>query len=104
TDNCRLAALMADEVEKQPRMALGAAVVSNVCVFTARKDLLAAEQTRLNTAIAQDLQESGEAVFSTTRMGDRVLLRAALTNHRTRDENITAAIAAVARRAELSDL
>ena len=104
TDNCRLAALMADEVEKQPRMALGAAVVSNVCVFTARKDLPAAEQTRLNTAIAQDLQESGEAVFSTTRMGDRVLLRAALTNHRTRDEDITAAIAAVARRAELSDL
>jgi glutamate/tyrosine decarboxylase-like PLP-dependent enzyme len=104
TDNCRLAALMADEVEKQPRMALGAAVVSNVCVFTARKDLPAAEQTRLNTAIAQDLQESGEAVFSTTRMGDRVLLRAALTNHRTRDEDITAAMAAVARRAGLSDL
>jgi hypothetical protein len=37
-------------------------------------------------------------------MGDRVLLRAPLTNHRTRDEDITAAIAAVARRAELSDL
>ena len=75
TDNCRLAALMADEVEKQPRMALGAAVVSNVCVFTARKDLPAAEQTRLNTAIAQDLQERGEAVYSTTRMGDRGPLR-----------------------------
>ncbi|MFY0309510.1 pyridoxal phosphate-dependent decarboxylase family protein [Leisingera sp. D0M16] len=99
TGNCELAAFMAAEVEAQPNMALGAPVVSNVCVFTARSDLEPAAQSELNAHIAQTLQESGEAVFSTTRAGGRVMLRAAITNHRSREADVRAAIAAVAREA-----
>lgn len=100
TGNCDLAALMAAEVAAQPRMALAAPVVSNVCVFTARADLPPDAQSRLNAEIAQVLQESGEAVFSTTRVDGRVLLRAAITNHRSRASDVRAAIAAVAREAD----
>lgn len=99
TTNCELAALMAAEVEAQPLMGLVAPVVSNVCVFTARSDLTPAEQSALNARIAQELQESGAAVFSTTRVGERVLLRAAITNHRSRAADVIAAIAAVAQAA-----
>ncbi|MDE4131967.1 pyridoxal-dependent decarboxylase [Phaeobacter sp. QD34_3] len=104
TSNCALAALMGAEVKEHPRMALGAGVVSNVCVFTARADLPPEAQSRLNAKIAQALQNSGEAVFSTTRVGDVTLLRAAITNHRTQEQDIKAAIAAVARLAELPEL
>lgn len=96
TDNCRLAALMAQEVEAYANMQLATAVVSNVCVFTARADLSPEAQSLLNSEIAQSLQENGEAVFSTTRANGVVMLRAAITNHRSRDEDIRAAIAAVA--------
>ncbi|UWQ38577.1 amino acid decarboxylase [Leisingera aquaemixtae] len=99
TGNCELAALMAAEVEAQPLMALGAPVVSNVCVFTARRDLPPEAQSEVNARIAQTLQESGEAVFSTTRAGGRVMLRAAITNHRSREADVRAAIAAVVREA-----
>ncbi|WP_406645425.1 pyridoxal-dependent decarboxylase [Aliisedimentitalea scapharcae] len=96
TDNCRMAAYMADRVTAAPQMAMGAQVVSNVCVFTARADLEAAAQSALNADIAQTLQETGEAVFSTTRVDGVVMLRAAITNHRTRAADVEAALAAVA--------
>ncbi|UWR43789.1 pyridoxal phosphate-dependent decarboxylase family protein [Phaeobacter inhibens] len=99
TGNCELTAAMAAAVEAQPLMALGAPVVSNICVFTARSDLPVAAQSQVNADIAQTLQESGEAVFSTTRMDGRVMLRAAITNHRSRAADVDAAIAAVAREA-----
>lgn len=97
TDNCRMAALMAGMVKAQPGMELGMEPVSNVCVFTARSDLEPAAQSALNAEIAQTLQESGEAVFSTTRIGGVMMLRAAITNHRTRAADVEAAVAAVAR-------
>ncbi|MBQ4826473.1 amino acid decarboxylase [Leisingera sp. HS039] len=99
TGNCELAAYMAAQVEAQPDMALGAPVVSNVCVFTARSDLPPEAQSEVNARVAQTLQESGEAVFSTTRSQGRVMLRAAITNHRSREADVRAAIAAVAREA-----
>ncbi|EBA16500.1 putative aromatic-L-amino-acid decarboxylase [Roseobacter sp. SK209-2-6] len=102
TENCRQAALMADLVTAEPDMALAHPVVSNICAFTARRDLPPEAQSRLNSEIAQNLQESGEAVFSTTRAGGVQVLRAAIANHRTRESDIRAAIAAVSR--EASDL
>lgn len=96
TDNCRLAALMAQEIEAHPEMGLAAPVVSNVCVFTARADLTPQAQSLLNSEIAQTLQERGDAVFSTTRVQGVVMLRAAITNHRSRGADIRAALAAVA--------
>ncbi|WP_291733540.1 pyridoxal-dependent decarboxylase [Leisingera sp. F5] len=99
TGNCALAAFMAAEIEARQDMALGAPVVSNVCVFTARSDLEPEAQSEVNARVAQTLQESGEAVFSTTRSQGRVMLRAAITNHRSREADVRAAIAAVAREA-----
>jgi len=104
TGNCALARVMGEEVQRHPNMALGADVVSNICVFTARVDLLPEEQSQLNSRIARRLQETGEAVFSTTRVGAVTMLRAAITNHRTRQEDIVAAVDAVARMAALPSI
>ena len=72
-----------------------APVVSNLCVFTADARLPAADQSARNTHIAQALQLSGEAVFSTTVIGGVTCLRAAITNHRTTPQDIDAALDAV---------
>jgi glutamate/tyrosine decarboxylase-like PLP-dependent enzyme len=96
-DNCERAAQMGQLVQASPHMALMAPVVSNLCVFTADTRLPPAEQSALNTKIAQDLQLAGEAVFSTVTLNGITALRAAITNHRTRPEDITLAIAAVER-------
>ncbi|GHD32265.1 pyridoxal phosphate-dependent decarboxylase family protein [Halioglobus pacificus] len=102
TDNCQRAAQLGELVQAEPAMALGAPVISNVCVFTARSDLDSNAQSTLNAHIAQTLQDSGTAVFSTTKIGGTTLLRAAITNHRTTADDVTAAIAAVAREATAS--
>ncbi len=97
SDNCRRAAQMAELVEQAPGMKLMAPVVSNLCVFTADETLPPEAQSALNGAIAQKLQLSGDVVFSTTLAQGVTCLRAAITNHRTRPEDITHSIAAVAR-------
>jgi aromatic-L-amino-acid/L-tryptophan decarboxylase len=95
TGNCQLARDMARQVAKHPLMAPGPAPVSNVYVFSARAALDPAAQSALNRRIAQGLQASGVAVFSTTDVGGVTLLRAAITNHRTSSADVVAAIAAV---------
>lgn len=95
TRNCELAGIMAEAVRARPGMALGPEPVSNVCVFSARGALPEAAQSELNARIARVLQEDGTAVFSTTDVGGVTLLRAAITNHRSRPEDVEAAIAAV---------
>ncbi|CUJ11049.1 pyridoxal phosphate-dependent decarboxylase family protein [Cognatishimia activa] len=95
TQNCHLAKQMAQEVQAQPKMALGQETISNVCVFTADKTLSEAAQSELNVRIAVELQESGQAVFSTTKVNGVEMLRAAIVNHRTREADISDALAAV---------
>ncbi|MFC3612444.1 pyridoxal phosphate-dependent decarboxylase family protein [Lutimaribacter marinistellae] len=102
TDNCRRAAQMGELVSSTPGMRLMAPVVSNLCVFTADETLSPDAQSALNSAIAQKLQLSGEVVFSTTLAQDVTCLRAAITNHRTRPEDIELSIAAVVREAAAS--
>ncbi|WP_238364205.1 pyridoxal phosphate-dependent decarboxylase family protein [Mesobacterium pallidum] len=96
TENCRLAARMGARVTATPHMALAAPVVSNLCVFTADDRLPPDAQSALNTRIAADLQLSGQGVFSTTQVGGVTCLRAAITNHRTRPEDVDAVTSAVA--------
>jgi glutamate/tyrosine decarboxylase-like PLP-dependent enzyme len=103
TANCQATAHMGELVSETPRMQLAAPVVSNLCVFTANSTLEAKEQSALNTRIAQDLQNMGIAVFSTTLanlpMGENITcLRAAITNHRTTRDDIEIAIRAVCER------
>ena len=96
TLNCQLAQEMADLVQADPKMRLMAGVTSNICVFSADGTLPDAQQSTLNRWIAQDLQLAGIAVFSTTRVSGITVLRAAITNHRTRSADVACAVAAVA--------
>lgn len=102
TFNCTLAKVMAQEVSQHPKMALARDPISNVCVFSADGSLPADAQSALNTEIAVSLQESGEAVFSTTTVDGIEMLRAAIVNHRSTEADVRAAVKAVARMA--SDL
>jgi glutamate/tyrosine decarboxylase-like PLP-dependent enzyme len=92
-DNCRLAARMGQLVEQAPELRLEAPVRSNVCCFGA--DLPdGADPGPLNAAIAQRLQLDGDAVFSTTTVGGRTVIRGAIVNHRTQGADVEAAIVA----------
>ena len=51
----------------------------------------------MNEKITHQLQLSGEVVFSTTKIGGRTVIRAAIVNHRTCEADIDYAIAAVGR-------
>jgi aromatic-L-amino-acid/L-tryptophan decarboxylase len=95
TANCRLAAYMGRLVMAAPDLRLIQPVRSNVCCFTVERETPSADPCSLNTAIVNELQMSGEAVFSTTRIGGRTVIRAAITNHRTTPDDVEAAIAAV---------
>ena len=96
SDNCRQAARMARLVEADDGLELGAPVVLNVCCFRyAPKGVNAQDQDALNRQLAMRLQLDGKVVLSTTRLNERTFLRAAIVNHRTRDEDIELAIAAV---------
>lgn len=95
SDNCERAVQMGKLIEASASMALAWPVISNLVVFTAAKDLDPAAQSALNQRIAQELQLSGEAVFSTTAIDGVTYLRAAITNHRTTSEDINRAINAV---------
>ncbi|MCH2165803.1 MAG: pyridoxal-dependent decarboxylase [Marinovum sp.] len=97
SDNCARAAQMGALIKASDKMALAAPVVSNLVVFTADQTLPPEAQSELNAGIAQKLQLSGDAVFSTTLADGITCLRAAITNHRTTAKDIEIAIAAVDR-------
>jgi glutamate/tyrosine decarboxylase-like PLP-dependent enzyme len=93
TRNCSLARLMYDTVTAEG-LHPGPEPVSNVCVFS-----VAPGAGERNARIAETLQESGEAVFSTTRVDGEVMLRAAITNHRTSRHDVIDAVHAAKREA-----
>ena len=99
THNCQLAARMQQQVEAvSPLLRLSAPVRLNVCCFSAAPaDWAPARADALNSHLAQQLQLDGDAVFSTTHINGRTVLRAAIVNHRTQVADIDYAIAAVLR-------
>lgn len=88
-DNCRQTAFMGMSVEASDMLDLAHPVISNLCCFYPKYGDA--------SDIAAKLQLSGEAVFSTTALKGRNCLRAAIVNHRTTNEDIRLAMAAVAR-------
>ena len=102
--DCRLAAHMGKLVEAAPDLELTCPVRSNVCCFSAVAADPNADPSTLNAAIVERLQLDGSAVFSTTRIGGRTVIRACMINHRTRIADVDGAVAAVraARRAIVS--
>lgn len=104
SDNCRLAARMGVLVNATPGLRLAAPVRLNVCCFSAAPETWDEhDQNGLNERITHCLQLSGEGVLSTTRIDGRVVIRAAITNHRTCTADIDEVISAVirARNAEI---
>lgn len=94
--NCELATLMARAVESAPALTLAAPVRLNICCFSAAPTSMSAvDAGRLNERVATQLQLDGRAVFSTTRIADRTVLRAAITNHRTSEADIHHALEGV---------
>lgn len=98
TRNCQLAAQMAMLVETTHGLRLSSPVRLNVCCFSAAPaEWDGSAQDDLNAKITSELQLSGDAVFSTTKLDGRTVIRAAITNHRTCAEDIAYAISAVVR-------
>ncbi len=70
-----------------------------VCFRLRRAGLRVPELDRLDEAVAMAVQESGEAVPSTTRIGGKLALRACIVNHRTSGADLDVLLAAVRRAA-----
>jgi len=82
----------------RPPIGLERMLRMNVCCFSAApREWNGSAQDDLNAKITSELQLSGDAVFSTTKLDGRTVIRAALTNHRTCADDIVYAIGAVAR-------
>ncbi len=88
--NVAQAAYLADLVRAQPELELGAPVPLNIVCFRYRGrpgDLADADLDELNKELLVRLHQDGLAVPTYTRLGGRYLLRAAITNHRSRRED-----------------
>lgn len=91
--NCALARKLAAHVDAHTALERLAPVTLNVVCFRVRGE--GSDLDALNADIAADVQESGVAVLSTTRIHGVLALRAALVNHRTREEDVQMLLDAV---------
>jgi aromatic-L-amino-acid/L-tryptophan decarboxylase len=90
--SCRLAGYLAARVDAEPMLERMAPVALNIVCFCYR---FPGDADRENAELVLDLQESGIAAPSTTTIGRRLAIRAALVNHRTQAEDVDALIDAV---------
>jgi glutamate/tyrosine decarboxylase-like PLP-dependent enzyme len=97
-ETCRLARHLEARVAREPRLELLAPVPLNIVCFRVRHDD-PAEADRLNREIVIDLQESGIAVPSTTRIDGKLAIRVAIVNHRSREQDLDMVVDAVLARA-----
>jgi glutamate/tyrosine decarboxylase-like PLP-dependent enzyme len=77
--SCALARYLEERIQATPELEVMAPVELNIVCFRYR----AADSDRVNAEIATRLQESGVVAPSTTRIGGRTVIRAAIVNHRT---------------------
>jgi aromatic-L-amino-acid decarboxylase len=93
---CDLAHRFARDVAAAGDLELLAPVTLNVVCFRAvRRGLDSTALDALNAEIAIAIQESGEAVLSSTRVDGRLALRACFINHRTRSDDVAVVLRAV---------
>ncbi len=98
-ETCRLAKVLEARVAREPLLELVAPVALNIVCFCVRHPD-GAVADRLNRDLVIDLQESGIAVPSTTRIGGRVAIRVAIVNHRCSEADLTILVDAVVARAQ----
>jgi glutamate/tyrosine decarboxylase-like PLP-dependent enzyme len=98
SQTCRIARYLEARVTAEPRLELLAPVPLNIVCFRYRGNSAPnADSDALNTAIVADVQESGVAAPSTTRIDGRVAIRAAIFNHRTTASDVDVLLTAVLR-------
>ncbi len=96
--NVRQARLLGDLVDGNEAFELLAPVQLNIVCFRYRRDGMdEAALDALNDEIVIRLQESGEAVTSSTTIGGRRAIRACIVNQRTTDDDIRRTLAAIER-------
>jgi aromatic-L-amino-acid/L-tryptophan decarboxylase len=88
---CALARHLEQRILAAPQLELLAPVQLNIVCFRHRGE----DADQLNARIVADLHESGIAAPSTTMIGGRLAIRAAIVNHRTRQGDVDALIEAV---------
>jgi aromatic-L-amino-acid/L-tryptophan decarboxylase len=93
TRTCELARYLEHRVSGSDELELLAPVSLNIVCFRYR----CADSDRVNARIAIELQESGVAAPSTTRINGELAIRAAITNHRTDRSDIDALVNATLR-------
>jgi aromatic-L-amino-acid decarboxylase len=99
--NVRQAKLLGDLVDADDHFELLAPVQLNIAVFRYRRaGLSESELDALNDEIVIALQESGEAVTSSTTVGGRRGIRVCIVNHRTTDDDVRITLDAIKRIAE----
>jgi len=94
--NCAQAEYLAGRIKAEPLLELLTPVTLNIVCFRFIKDgLNDAALDRLNEDIVADVQESGVAAPSTTRIRGRLAIRANITNHRTHRSDLDTFVDAV---------
>jgi glutamate/tyrosine decarboxylase-like PLP-dependent enzyme len=91
--SCALARYLADRIAAEPELELLAPVPLNIVCFRYRAP--AERVDALNRTIVEDIQEAGLAAPSTTTIDGALAIRAAFVNHRSRQEDAEALVAAV---------
>ena len=81
---CELARYLENRIAQTPELELAAPVELNIVCFRYRAE----EAHRVNARIAVELQESGVAAPSTTVIGGKLAIRAAIVNHRTEQADL----------------
>jgi glutamate/tyrosine decarboxylase-like PLP-dependent enzyme/Flp pilus assembly protein TadD/glutathione synthase/RimK-type ligase-like ATP-grasp enzyme len=85
---CNLARYLENRIAQTPELELAAPVELNIVCFRYKTE----EGDRVNARIAIELQESGVAAPSTTVIGGRLAIRAAIVNHRTGTPDLDALV------------
>jgi glutamate/tyrosine decarboxylase-like PLP-dependent enzyme len=88
---CQLARYLEAKVSAEPRLELLSPAQLNIVCFRYRGD----DADRINGEIVCDIQESGIAAPSTTTLEGKLVIRAAIVNHRTDTNDIDKLVAAV---------
>lgn len=91
--SCALARALAARIDAEPALERLAPVALNVVCF--RYVAAGHDLDRLNADIVADIQEAGIAAPSTTTIGGRLAIRAAIVNHRSEEEDLMAMLDAV---------
>ena len=95
--NVRQARFLADLIKKDPQFRLLSAVLNIVCFQFAPADISEPDVSELNRELLHRLHETGSAVPSYTELHGKFAIRAAITNHRTTDDDIKLLMREIAR-------